>query len=102
MFLNRSEYDRGPNTFSPEGRLFQVRDQTNTSSSPDIQIRVSESDLDPVFWLYGRLQLAWNGLYGQYGCAEFTPTGDYLEFLLLLSESYQNSTAIMGNSFEKN
>eukprot|EP00088_Acartia_fossae_P008649 TRINITY_DN14156_c0_g1_i1.p1 TRINITY_DN14156_c0_g1~~TRINITY_DN14156_c0_g1_i1.p1 ORF type:complete len:253 (+),score=75.11 TRINITY_DN14156_c0_g1_i1:33-761(+) len=24
MFLNRSEYDRGPNTFSPEGRLFQV------------------------------------------------------------------------------
>ena len=25
MFLNRSEYDRGPNTFSPEGRLFQVK-----------------------------------------------------------------------------
>jgi 20S proteasome subunit alpha 5 len=24
MFLNRSEYDRGPSTFSPEGRLFQV------------------------------------------------------------------------------
>merc|ERR1711981_294783 len=24
MFLNRSEYDRGQNTFSPEGRLFQV------------------------------------------------------------------------------
>jgi len=25
MFLSRSEYDRGVNTFSPEGRLFQVR-----------------------------------------------------------------------------
>ena len=33
MFLNRSEYDRGPNTFSPEGRLFQVR------------IRITYSDL---------------------------------------------------------
>lgn len=25
MFLTRSEYDRGVNTFSPEGRIFQVR-----------------------------------------------------------------------------
>jgi 20S proteasome subunit alpha 5 len=24
MFLTRSDYDRGVNTFSPEGRLFQV------------------------------------------------------------------------------
>lgn len=24
MFLTRSEYDRGVNTFDPEGRLFQV------------------------------------------------------------------------------
>lgn len=24
MFMSRSEYDRGVNTFSPEGRLFQV------------------------------------------------------------------------------
>lgn len=24
MYLNRSEYDHGVNTFSPEGRLFQV------------------------------------------------------------------------------
>ena len=24
MFMTRSEYDRGVNTFSPEGRIFQV------------------------------------------------------------------------------
>lgn len=24
MYQNRAEYDRGVNTFSPEGRLFQV------------------------------------------------------------------------------
>lgn len=24
MYSNRAEYDRGVNTFSPEGRLFQV------------------------------------------------------------------------------
>ena len=24
MFLSRAEYDRGVNTFSPEGRIFQV------------------------------------------------------------------------------
>lgn len=24
MYLTRSEYDRGVNTFSPEGRLFQI------------------------------------------------------------------------------
>ena len=24
MFMTRSEYDRSPNQFSPEGRLFQV------------------------------------------------------------------------------
>ena len=24
LLVSRSEYDRGPNTFSPEGRLFQV------------------------------------------------------------------------------
>jgi hypothetical protein len=28
MFMTRSEYDRGVNTFSPEGRLFQVNHNT--------------------------------------------------------------------------
>jgi Proteasome subunit A N-terminal signature len=32
MYLTRSEYDRGVNTFSPEGRLFQVRMKQAISS----------------------------------------------------------------------
>jgi hypothetical protein len=32
MFLTRSEYDRGVNTFSPEGRLFQVGIATLSST----------------------------------------------------------------------
>lgn len=36
MYLTRSEYDRGVNTFSPEGRLFQVR-STNGRLGPDGQ-----------------------------------------------------------------
>jgi len=44
MFLTRSEYDRGVNTFSPEGRLFQVEYAIEAVKlgSTSIGIRTSE------------------------------------------------------------
>lgn len=44
MFLTRSEYDRGVNTFSPEGRLFQVEYAIETVKlgSTSIGIRTEE------------------------------------------------------------
>lgn len=47
MFLTRSEYDRGVNTFSPEGRLFQVEYAIEAVKlgSTSIGIRTSEGVL---------------------------------------------------------
>ncbi len=44
MFQTRSEYDRGVNTFSPEGRLFQVEYAIEAIKlgSTAIAIRTSE------------------------------------------------------------
>lgn len=40
MFLTRSEYDRGVNTFSPEGRLFQVSRHLKSRSHKNIYVKI--------------------------------------------------------------
>ncbi|CAL4078357.1 unnamed protein product, partial [Meganyctiphanes norvegica] len=40
MFLTRSEYDRGVNTFSPEGRLFQVEIRSTKIGSVGVGVSI--------------------------------------------------------------
>lgn len=52
MFLTRSEYDRGVNTFSPEGRLFQVEYAIEAIKLGSTAIGISTSE--------GKFYLAWS------------------------------------------
>ena len=54
MFLTRSEYDRGVNTFSPEGRLFQVEYAIEAIKlgSTAIGIQTSEGSLAFFFFSF--------------------------------------------------
>ena len=54
MYLTRSEYDRGVNTFSPEGRLFQVSVIFLVfllRHSEVVRTRTNENIIDIVFLL---------------------------------------------------
>ena len=49
MFLTRSEYDRGVNTFSPEGRLFQVEYAIEAIKLGSTAIGIQTSEGRPHF-----------------------------------------------------
>ena len=60
MFQTRSEYDRGVNTFSPEGRLFQVEYAIEAIKlgSTAIAIRTSEGVVLAVEKVVGQTLVA--------------------------------------------
>ncbi|CAG2186855.1 PSMA5 [Mytilus edulis] len=65
MFLTRSEYDRGVNTFSPEGRLFQVEYAIEAIKlgSTAIGIQTSEAaSIEKVFEIDEHIGCAMSGL----------------------------------------
>jgi hypothetical protein len=52
MFLTRSEYDRGVNSFSPEGRLFQLASAIGTATTEGVVLavekRITSSLMEPT------------------------------------------------------
>ena len=60
MYLTRSEYDRGVNTFSPEGRLFQVSVLFlffPWRHSEVVRTRTNENIIDIVFFFVAVLDV---------------------------------------------
>ena len=89
MFLNRSEYDRGPNTFSPEGRLFQVDQIYNKIYSPGggALIFFSQNTLKNRYWsrnIHSIVKPVWPGISADFLCAKNISVFFFLNDILVL------------------
>lgn len=83
MFLTRSEYDRGVNTFSPEGRLFQVEYAIEA-----IKVSLQNVDAEKGFLIYKQLGTTAIGVQTSQG-------------VILAVEKRVSSTLLEPSSIEK-